>query len=211
MALAERLNNMTSSNSLVVPRIWPSAYAESYRHDLAIAQSSGQPPSSSIPVLSDAGSELVVAYAFNRPAAFETLNYGHLRELGLSLQALHELALVNLTEFVRNRITAKQFALVPPQTKPSDSGNVLLSHVEVGEDMEASCILLPWLWQSLGARVQGDLRLAVPTRGHLLFCGTSDPGILWFQTAASEIYASATAGAISARLFAVAGSQLVAA
>ncbi len=195
--------------TLLVPRVWPESYALAYHQQLATASAAGTQPEASTPVISSVADGLIATYAFNRPTAFETITHGHLQTMNLSHQSLHERALANLTEHVRHRIKAKKIALTPPSGSDANSDAPFFFQLEVGEDLEAACLLLSWLWQSLSANVVGELRVAVPAKNYFLFCGAGDPGFPLFQTVALNAFKDSGDSGLAAQIFAFRDCQIM--
>ena len=86
----------------------------------------------------------------------------------------------------------------------------LFSYLEVGEDMEASCLLLTPLWSALAEKVSGELRIAVPTRNHCLFCGADEPVLPMMRSFSNSLFEEASDQGLSKTLFSIRDGNVVA-
>jgi uncharacterized protein YtpQ (UPF0354 family) len=94
--------------------------------------------------------------------------------LRITAEQLYSIAKHNLYALVQPVFTAKQMR-VAPQLRANAAGSTSFFYqVETGGSMEAACILLPSVWESVKDLVAGPLRIVVPTQTTCMFCGADD-------------------------------------
>jgi hypothetical protein len=126
------------------------------------------------PLTEPYNSELIVAYAEDRPSSIRYLN-GH-DDVG-DRAKLHDLALSNL-----HRLLAKI------DMRPGGDGIFL---VEAGGDYEASLLLADNIWSSGQFQVDGDIVVAVPAKNALFVTGSRNrTGLKRLRALAAEIAAA---------------------
>lgn len=126
------------------------------------------------PLTEPYNSELIVAYAEDRPSSIRYLN-GH-DDVG-DRAKLHDLALSNL-----HRLLAKI------DMRPGGDGIFL---VEAGGDYEASLLLADSIWSSGQFQVDGDIVVAVPAKNALFVTGSRNrTGLKKLRAIAAEIAAA---------------------
>lgn len=188
--------------SLLVPRLRHESSIEGYADKVAEVERQGVELPGELPVFARVDGDLIVSYAFNQPDRFVTVTHADARRLGLSAAQIHALALQNLYAHIASKVVIKKLALSPPGAPGTDdSAAPLFSYLEVGEDMEASCLLLEPLWRSLADSVTSDLCLVVPTPNHCFFCGANDQALVAMQGIANGIRADAGPKGLSAMTF----------
>jgi uncharacterized protein YtpQ (UPF0354 family) len=111
-------------------------------------------------VFDDFNEELVVVYAEDNPKTVRYLTPEKLANLGIERGELRALAVENLKRLI-------------PQVEVLPGPEV--SMVKADGDYEASLVLFDELWASPQIRVDGDIVVAVPSRGVLLFTGSRNP------------------------------------
>jgi uncharacterized protein YtpQ (UPF0354 family) len=114
------------------------------------------------PILRPLGDDLLAAYLVDEGDAYSYVQGRHLEEEGLDRDALHGIALENLSALVNTRGTTIR-----------SYGQIFA--VLMGGDFEASLIMLEVLWeQHFRDYVNGDFAVAIPARDILAFCDASD-------------------------------------
>jgi uncharacterized protein YtpQ (UPF0354 family) len=109
--------------------------------------------------------DLSIVYVFDLPTSTQLINHGSLHRLGLSEEQLHALAMKNL-EAALTTLPKKHYSAAQP-------GNHVWV-VEVGDDYEASRLLVNHFWEIESRQVSGKLLAAVPCRHMLLFTGSAN-------------------------------------
>ncbi|WP_193215116.1 DUF1444 family protein [Luteolibacter marinus] len=112
------------------------------------------------PVVRGLPGDILVLYAFDTGTHFEIVSQGDREELGVSSDELHERAISNLRN-LELEVQAHQGARVTMLT--------------AGGDYEATLLLLPEVWDSVQAMVEGDIVASVPARDIIYFVGDSSP------------------------------------
>jgi len=195
--------------SLLVPRLRHESSIEGYADTVAEAERCGADLPGEMPVFARIDGDLIVSYAFNQPDRFVTVTHADARRLGLAAGQIHSAALKNLHACIADKVVIKKLALYPPDALGADEPAVpFFSYLEVGEDMEASCLLLEPLWRSLAEPVSGDLHFVVPTPNHCFFCGADDQALMAMQGVADGIRADAGPKALSAMTFTLREGQV---
>jgi hypothetical protein len=188
--------------SRLVPRLRHASSIEGYADTVAKAERQGDELPGELPVFARIDGDLIVSYAFNQPDRFVTVTHADARRLGLSEAQIHATALQNLYACIAGKVAIKKLVLSPPNAPGTDDPAVpFFGYLEVGEDMEASCLLLEPLWRSLADSVAGELCFVVPTPNHCFFCGAADPALVAMQGVADGIRADAGPKALSAMTF----------
>jgi uncharacterized protein YtpQ (UPF0354 family) len=113
------------------------------------------------PVMEHLVGDLFVAYVLDLPDMFQYVNESGCGDLGVQVEELRSLAVHNLTRR-RPKPEIRQI--------PGGVGFVL------DGDLEASLLLVPWLWDQLDPQIPGDLIAAVPTRDVLMVTGSDVDG-----------------------------------
>jgi uncharacterized protein YtpQ (UPF0354 family) len=103
---------------------------------------------------------LCLLFAFDRPDSYEIVLERNVRELGISVSELRNLAIRNL----RRRLPAIE--------RHGDHPAYMLT---AGGNLESSLLLLPDLWEQQASWVPGELVAAVPERDVILFTGADSP------------------------------------
>jgi uncharacterized protein YtpQ (UPF0354 family) len=125
------------------------------------------------PLTEPYNSELIVAYAEDRPTSIRYLN-GH-DDVG-DRAKLHDLALSNL-----HRLLAKI------DLRPGADGIFV---IEAGGDYEASLLLADTIWSSGQIQVKGDIVAAVPAKNALFVTGSRNrAGLKTLRAIAAEVAA----------------------
>jgi hypothetical protein len=97
----------------------------------------------------------VTTYAFDLGETFEMVCPYHCRDLGIAQGQLRGIAAANLREQVKEmRIDNLADGILP----------VPVLMLVTGNDLEACLLLLDEVWDSLTAKISGDIVVAVPTR-----------------------------------------------
>ena len=91
----------------------------------------------------------------------------------MTIEQLYKLAVWNLYRNLQPKMTFKQMSL--EQRPDGGTGERFFSCVEVGNRLEATCLLLSPVWQSVASRVEGPVRIMVPNAHSCYFCGADDP------------------------------------
>jgi uncharacterized protein YtpQ (UPF0354 family) len=112
------------------------------------------------PVLKKVLADLVLLYAFDMGDHFEWVARRDLKVLGISEAELHAVAIDNLRA-LNLEIGAKRAERVMMLT--------------AGGDYEATLLLLPDVWKSVGGMVEGAVIVGVPARDVLYVAGDSKP------------------------------------
>ena len=137
---------------------------------------------------------------FVRQAALEASMMG--------VDRLYELAIHNLYALTHPRLAFKQFVL--EDSEGGAAGPRFFSYVETGDGLEASCLLLQPVWETIAAEFKGPLRIAVPTAGTCLFCSADDfIAVSMMSDIASETWSEAGDGALSALTYSTDGAGRV--
>jgi len=104
--------------------------------------------------------DILVFYAFDAGTHFEIVSQGDLDKLAVTADELHERAISNLRN-LELKVEAHQGERVTMLT--------------AGGDYEATLLLLPEIWDSVQAMVEGDIIASVPARDIIYFAGDSNP------------------------------------
>jgi len=110
------------------------------------------------PVESEFVGDIVILYGCDKGATYEIISHKQLRELKISKEELHEIAVGNLTN------TEKEIRL-----HKGDN----FHFITCDGDLEASLILHASLWDYVSEKIGGDIIAAVPARNTLLLSGTT--------------------------------------
>jgi len=94
--------------------------------------------------------------------------------IGLTQDELHRLALFNLHTLVHPALKVQQMRLAPPDSADLAKGVGFFHFIETGHGLEASCLLLAPIWDTLRSLVHGELRVVVPNPASCMFCGADD-------------------------------------
>jgi len=137
-----------SDPASVVFRIKTAKFVEAAR---ALARSPDD-----LPLTQPLAGDLVVAYAIELPGMFRMMNRADLASFGLSLDALHAVAVANVRRKVTPRVSTQ-----PP-----------VLYIKTGDDLEACVLLLDEVWSALQPQVPGEL-VALPVSRDILLITSS--------------------------------------
>lgn len=138
------------------------------------------------PVTAPFAGDLIVAYAFDMPHAFQFASRRECAELGLEGDQLRDLALQNLRARVKDCEVQGQDPVFTFQ---------------VGDGQESCLLLLEEFCEAFTGKVEGDLIAAVPTRDALLFTGSnSELGLQIASEAIEEFYSPSDNHALTKNL-----------
>lgn len=140
---------------LLTPRIKSVKFLEAVRPHLE--EASGDPQSQE-PVANGLAGDLLVAYALDLGDTFTFVSYETMELMGLDPLRLHERAVKNLSDKLINGVGVQDLTLYRA--------------VVTGEHLEATSLLLPWLWEQVAATVEGEILLTVPSRDAVYFTGS---------------------------------------
>jgi hypothetical protein len=104
--------------------------------------------------------DLVVAFHFAGTRV--AITFKMLAAMQLNPDQLYQRAVDNLYVLLRPRLLFRQ------------NGPNCFSLIETGDNLEASCLLLPPIWDSVRYLLKGPLRIAIPTKGNCFYCGADD-------------------------------------
>jgi uncharacterized protein YtpQ (UPF0354 family) len=123
--------------------------------------------------------DLLVMYAFDLPEHFAFLNQREASELNLSPLELHDLAINNLLCRLEN-IEIQQMNDLP------------VFCLQIGENLDASLLLLQDIRDTVAENVPGEIVAAVPSRDVFLVTGSdSMEGIAAIQAVIEDVWANA--------------------
>jgi hypothetical protein len=126
----------------------------------------------------------------------------------MGVDRLYGLAIHNLYALTHPRLTFRQFAL--EDSAGGTDGSRLISYVETGAGLEASCLLLQPVWEAFAAQFNGPVRIAVPTAGTCLFCSADNKiAVAMLCDIAGETWSEAGDGALSALTYSMDGAGRV--
>ncbi len=111
------------------------------------------------PVETPLGADVMVWYAYDMDSHFEIISNSELKNLGMSLDELHQLAIHNL-DSLNLEIRAHQ--------------NGLFHMLTAGGDFEATVLLLPHVWDFVASMVSGRVVSVIPARNLIFFTGEDD-------------------------------------
>lgn len=151
----------------IVPVIQTQRWLDGVRQELTTSDKQ--------PLTESYNSELIVAYAEDRPSSIRYLN-GHDDIGGLDRVALFTLALGNLHR------------LLPKIEMRQGADGIFL--IEAGGDYEASLLLADNIWSSGQFQVDGDIVAAVPAKNALFVTGSHNrTGLKKLRAIAAEVAA----------------------
>jgi len=138
--------------------------------------------------------ELMLAYSDGS----QLLTRAQLAELGLTDEALFELAVDNLS----NRLTSLKGQEVSGAKFGLEEEGPVFTTLKVGQDLEACLLLLSHVWNELAARVTGDLVVGVPGRDRIMFTSSDNVvGQMAMRKLMDAAYEQAGVHALSQELF----------
>ena len=133
----------------IFPRLYPSLPKVS-EADVTLSHENS-------PVETRFAGDVVIFYGYDQGAIYEIISNKKLKELGLTKQQLHQLAIQNLSE------TEKEVRF-----HNADG----FSFITCDGDLEASLILHEGIWDYVEDQIGGDILASVPARNTLLVSGT---------------------------------------
>ena len=148
--LFRKKTHKQSDRSFIVPRV-------KHTNMLAFFRENGI-PEKDWPVTEPLVADLLVAYAFDLPEAFEMVTPADLNRLTLMPGELRAIAMRNLRQRIGDIKTEGQGSPVYMLT--------------AGDDLSACLLLLDDMWEEFAGQVPGKMVVAVPSRGIVLV--TSD-------------------------------------
>lgn len=113
-------------------------------------------PESDVPIIEPFTGELFVGYVLDLPASFQYVSSRTCEKLGLDVGDLRSVAVHNLT-----------LRRPKPEIKQSPRG----IEFTLDGDLEASLLLVDWIWDQIDQQIPGDLIAAVPARNVLMVTG----------------------------------------
>jgi uncharacterized protein YtpQ (UPF0354 family) len=131
--------------SLIVPRIKHFDFLPAVRERIKNEDD--------LPVTEPLVADLLVTYAFDLPEAFQMVRQRDLREIGLSMEGLRAVAIINLMQQVGD------FGY---------QGDPPLMRAVTGNNLEACVLLIDEFWQMLADKIPPEIVVGVPTRDVLL-------------------------------------------
>jgi hypothetical protein len=143
-------------------------------------------PADDMPVLRSLAGDLVVMYAEDFDDRFEFVSQRRMRELELTPDALHNLAVRNLP------------ARAPKVQLHGQSPRYM---VTCGGNFEAALLLHGKLWSTLAEKLPGELLVAVPARDLLFVSSTGSPDAQSFLLARARQELADARHALSKKLF----------
>ncbi len=111
------------------------------------------------PVEASLGADVLIWYAYDMDSHFEIISNLELKNLGMSSEALHQLAIHNLNS-LNLEIRAHQ--------------NGLFHMITAGGNFEATLLLLPHVWDFVASMVHGRVVAVIPARDLIFFTGEDD-------------------------------------
>lgn len=117
----------------------------------------GRDPDEVRPVVRPLVADLLVSYATPTSRGYHDVSEKQRREWGMDPDELHQHALQNLRRRIEGRLRSFVF-----QT---------FRAIHIGDELEASTLLLDEVWDRLATEVQGDLRVVVAARPMVAFTG----------------------------------------
>lgn len=138
-------------SSQLVPRIKHLAFSASLER--------AGVPAEQRPVTTPLCGELLVTYAFDLPDSFVMATTDLLEQAGIAPDEVARLALANLTR----EMAEVQF------NNQRDCG---VAHV--GNDLEATVLLVDSVWSKIGAKLKGELLAVTPRRDRLVVCDSAN-------------------------------------
>lgn len=162
-----RVGNLPFDRNLVVPVIKDRAWLQ----DMAAFQKSRGAQEPVRFVYDDFNEELVVVYAMDTPSSVQFLTPKVFEGSGVARSELRAIAVANLRKLLTN---------IEIHSGP------LVSTISAGGDYESSLLLLDEVWSVGKVEVDGDLLVAIPARGVLLFAGSKTPGAVERLSSMSE-------------------------
>lgn len=116
----------------------------------------------------------------------------------MTVDGLYELAVWNLYRQLQPRMMFKQMGSGQHGNGGGGGGASLFSYVETGIGLEAACLLLAPVWQSVAGHVKGPVRIMVPNAHSCFFCGADDPvAFAMMSDIGGETWSDAGAAALS--------------
>ena len=116
-------------------------------------------PKDQQPAITPLCGELLVTYAFDLPGSFIMASPSMLRDAGIMSGEVAQLALANL----RRQLPEPQFF------RRDDCGVA-----QVGDDLEATLLLVDSVWSAIAPTMQGELLAVVPRRNRLVLCDSAN-------------------------------------
>jgi hypothetical protein len=150
--------------------------------------------------------DVVISYTVPGALAEVNLPLGAIKEVGLDQSTVHPASLENLCNTLDGTFRVTQLSLTPSGPAPTKVDAALTPmyfSMDTGGGLEASCILLPPIWESVAHLVKGDLRIAIPRQNACLFCGADDPWLPMMISIAEQIRTERPDLALSAYLFGI--------
>lgn len=135
----------------LLPRIKHKAFA----HALALRGV----PREQMPLMQILCGDLLIAYAFDLPDGLRMATAADIEAVGVTKDQLHGVTFRNV---VRN--------VADPQYTNRDGVHLM----QVGQQMEASMLVIDGLWDMLQPQLAGPLLVSVPRRDRLLICDGAD-------------------------------------
>ena len=115
----------------------------------------------------------------------------------MTVDQLYKLAVWNLYRQLQPRMMFKQMQHGDGGSGGS-GGARYFSYVETGNGLEAACLLLAPVWQSVAGHVKGPVRIMVPNAHSCFFCGADDPvGFAMMSDIGCETWSESGADALS--------------
>jgi len=123
-----------------------------------------------------------------------------LRAAMMTVGELYELAVWNLYVALQPKMAFKQMG----QGEDGQSAMRFFSFVETGDGLDATCLLLLPVWQTVAAQAQGPLRIMVPNAHSCYFCGADDAlSLAMMSDVADASWSESGDGALSRLTYAV--------
>jgi hypothetical protein len=167
-----------------------------------------------LPVLGD----LVVSYTIPGAPTDASLPLGLMKAANVDLATLHSTSVDNMYRVIHDGLKFSQMTLVPPEPKKSPFLKRAFSSapapvptyfsIETGNNLEANCILLAPIWESVKSLVKGDLRIVIPRQNVCLFCGADDPFLPMMTDTAEQLRTERPDLALSACVFSYASGSI---
>jgi len=156
------------------------------------------PRSEASPLTQPLVGDLLVAFAFPLPGGLQWLTRGQFRELGLSEGDLRKQSqdffLQSLSQLKGQPLKASQLGLEFEET--------LLTTLRVGNQHEASLLLLEHVWNQLADQLQDEVVVAIPSEERLMFTGLQNStGLLAMARLAAQAFQESGPKALSPDLF----------
>jgi hypothetical protein len=144
------------SPSRIVPRLRHVDFIDAYRAQVErLAPRDGEGYASQLPVTRPFAGDLIVSYAIETPQTFVFVSAAMMAEMELNAEGMHARALQNLRAQLEGRIGVLDL----------DNFHAL----SVPDGLAACALLLPEFWDGLAAKLDGELRVAVPGQEYVCF------------------------------------------